>query len=435
MKNFFFLLIALFLANGVLGQDSNPALQYTKFETPEIYPELTSRNLIRHQPNQQHALIQIYDSLYYWRWDTITIGWKNSYKAIDMVYDGSNNLISNIAQQFNNISWVNSYKYTNIYDASNNLINETGYLWTGTDWMNSNQNIYTYDGANNQTSFISKQWNTGWVNILKFTNTYDANNNQTSFLSQNWNNNAWVNSSLITWTYDAYNNWTSYLKQQWNGNAWENSWQFTSTYDVNHNLTIELQEKWTNGEWTNFAKYIHSYDTNNNDTCGLAQTWNGNGWENYHRDTYTYDAKGNNTSLTGQDWNGSTWIYSNQELFTYDANNFRSNYSNKNWNNAGVFIIAGDSTHYYYHTVSGTNDLISQGGGIPVFPNPTSEKITISAGNNGHISIFNLSGQQLLQQEITEPKTSVDVSGFKSGVYFVRVTDDKTVRVQKFVKD
>jgi len=94
MKNFFILLIALFLAYRVLGQDSSPALQYTKFETPEIYPELTSRNLIRHHPNQQHALIQIYDSLYYWRWDTITIGWKNSYKAIDMVYDGNNGHIS-----------------------------------------------------------------------------------------------------------------------------------------------------------------------------------------------------------------------------------------------------------------------------------------------------------------------------------------------------
>jgi len=493
MKKFHILLMALFLVNEVLGQDSNPALQinysthikraaynlqlptqnseenvqnaiqFTKCEPPEIYTELTSQNIIKHHPYQQHSLIQIYDSLYYWRWDTITIGWKISSKAIDMVYDGNNNLISNITQQFNSISWVNSYKYTNIYDASNNLINETGYLWTGTDWMNSNQNIYTYDGNNNQTSFISKQWNIGWVNILKFIYTYDANNNQISYLRQNWNGSAWENTSLITYNYDGYNNWTSYLKQKWNGIAWENSWQFTFTYDVNNNLTIELQKKWTNNEWNNFAKYSHTYDANNNDISGLAQIWdgttwvnsslliqiynanndwtsrlwqgwNGNTWENYHQETYTYDANGNNTSLTGQDWNGNAWLNSNQELYTYDANNFRSNYSHKNWNNAGFAIIVGDSAHYYFHTASGTNELITQGRAITVFLNPSTEKITISNTTRGSLSILDLNGHQFLQQEITEPNAIIDVSGLKSGVYFVRVTSERTVQVGKFVK-
>jgi hypothetical protein len=38
-------------------------------------------------------------------------------------------------------------------------------------------------------------------------------------------------------------------------------------------------------------------------------------------------------------------------------------------------------------------------------------------------------------QEIPEPTTTVDVSGMKNGVYFVRVTGERTVQVGKFVKN
>jgi hypothetical protein len=47
---------------------------------------------------------------------------------------------------------------------------------------------------------------------------------------------------------------------------------------------------------------------------------------------------------------------------------------------------------------------------------------------------MNLNGQQLITRQITEPKTQLDISNLPSGVYFVRLMDDKTVRVVKFVK-
>ena len=68
------------------------------------------------------------------------------------------------------------------------------------------------------------------------------------------------------------------------------------------------------------------------------------------------------------------------------------------------------------------------------YPNPTSIAITIETQAKGTLVIRNTSGQQLLQQEITEPNTTIDVRGWKSGVYFVRVTGQKNVSVGRFIK-
>jgi hypothetical protein len=73
-------------------------------------------------------------------------------------------------------------------------------------------------------------------------------------------------------------------------------------------------------------------------------------------------------------------------------------------------------------------------GGLLILPNPASTSITIETPAKCSLSIINLSGQQLLQQTITEPTTTIDVSGLKSGVYFVRLTGDKTVSVGKLLK-
>ena len=72
-----------------------------------------------------------------------------------------------------------------------------------------------------------------------------------------------------------------------------------------------------------------------------------------------------------------------------------------------------------------------------IYPNPSFTQISVEISvthTNSQLSIMNLNSQEVLTHRITESKTIIDVSTLHSGVYFVRVTNDKTVEEGKFVK-
>jgi hypothetical protein len=72
-----------------------------------------------------------------------------------------------------------------------------------------------------------------------------------------------------------------------------------------------------------------------------------------------------------------------------------------------------------------------------LYPNPVTEKITIETSgtaNGSNLAIENIEGQELITRQISEPKTVIDISAMPCGVYFVRLTGERTVGVGKFIK-
>jgi photosystem II stability/assembly factor-like uncharacterized protein len=78
---------------------------------------------------------------------------------------------------------------------------------------------------------------------------------------------------------------------------------------------------------------------------------------------------------------------------------------------------------------------------IRVFPNPATHKLTIDNNKfaNGvmHIVISDISGRQVDCESKCKSQTmEIDVSGFKAGIYFVKVySDNSLVNALKFVKE
>jgi len=118
------------------------------------------------------------------------------------------------------------------------------------------------------------------------------------------------------------------------------------------------------------------------------------------------------------------------------------------------YLAAPNGTVYIGNNATGCNSqeeveaacvYLSDGStyylkGCAIYPNPTSTIITIELPNiskpqkNTFLTLHNLNGQALLSRQITEPIINVDVFGLVSGVYFVRVVNDRTVMVGKVVK-
>ncbi len=71
---------------------------------------------------------------------------------------------------------------------------------------------------------------------------------------------------------------------------------------------------------------------------------------------------------------------------------------------------------------------------LNIYPNPAIDNITLETTSKGSLSIHNISGQLLIQHEITEQTTTVDVSGLKSGVYLVKVVGTNSTQVGKVIK-
>ena len=69
-----------------------------------------------------------------------------------------------------------------------------------------------------------------------------------------------------------------------------------------------------------------------------------------------------------------------------------------------------------------------------IYPNPSYSKIIVETTGKGYLTILNLNGKELLQQEITSPSTTIDVKGLPSGIYIVKVIGEKGIQVGKFIK-
>jgi hypothetical protein len=73
-----------------------------------------------------------------------------------------------------------------------------------------------------------------------------------------------------------------------------------------------------------------------------------------------------------------------------------------------------------------------------IYPNPASGKITVEhSGATGDVSIFGITGKELLRQQATGLKTEINVSALPAGVYFIKlIPDDQNaaVKVGRFVK-
>jgi len=70
-----------------------------------------------------------------------------------------------------------------------------------------------------------------------------------------------------------------------------------------------------------------------------------------------------------------------------------------------------------------------------ITPNPATNQITISAGNDFHtVEVVSFLGQTVLSQSNIGNNISIDVSNLTNGVYFIRIISDNGASVKKFVK-
>lgn len=112
------------------------------------------------------------------------------------------------------------------------------------------------------------------------------------------------------------------------------------------------------------------------------------------------------------------------------------------------FLASGTIFNQIHNNASGCNSPFEVGDAcehldvetlspeppLTIYPNPAASTLVIGSGSPGLLTIQNPAGQLLLQCETTGTKTILDISGWKSGIYFVQIAGVKGLYSGKILK-
>ena len=100
-------------------------------------------------------------------------------------------------------------------------------------------------------------------------------------------------------------------------------------------------------------------------------------------------------------------------------------------------VIGSDSTFNLICVITAANEVASEKHAITLSPNPTTNELTIDNGELKieKVEIYNVLGEKTFSQiSNLKSQISVDVSQLPSGIYFVKVKEEKEERIAKFIK-
>lgn len=94
-----------------------------------------------------------------------------------------------------------------------------------------------------------------------------------------------------------------------------------------------------------------------------------------------------------------------------------------------------DDTTIISKIVTDYNEI--QDEGFVISPNPGKNELNIKLSKKDSdlkLEVFDVLGKQIYKGLITKLESSINVSTWKSGVYLVRVSSDKTTKTKRFIK-
>jgi len=334
-------------------------------------------------------------------WDDVLNKWENDNRSnITYVSDTINTIYE--SWDDNNNKWEMSAKYVQIINTNNMPITTIDYYWNSSNntWIAVSKKNYFYNSNNNIDSIITYSQNTTWKLDEKESHFYDANNNDIETIVYRWVNNAWENDYKTITKYDANNMHTSIVELDYinASNTWEND-------DSTH--------------YSNLGDDINLYEDFN---------WDNKAWQKEEKDDFTHNAA----------YSYSDLILPNEYLdddFTQYFSHMLSKltiYEGKNnkWN------LDVKANLYYSSMTINSLENNTKNNNISIYPNPSVNYLIIDniTNNNLNISVFDITGKKVLQQNIIN-NNKVDISALQSGVYFIQILkQNEVVYTDKFIK-
>ncbi|AFL79691.1 hypothetical protein Aeqsu_0163 [Aequorivita sublithincola DSM 14238] len=314
------------------------------------------------------------------------------------------------------------------YDASNNIIKLDNYQLINGTWTYVSYIEYTYDGNGNRLSRSNYNSFGGTTFTLGGIYNYFYDNN----VRTNWN--LYLNGTdlvaLGTLTYNAEGKIIEEFSQDiWNSGTMEDSWKIDYQYNTDGTLKTLAQSFWDGASWYSPSAEWFYYDANKN--CITWEQKSGSRVTN--RNEYEYDLNYTIDQLVLP-------IKPEADSDKESLVEMKNKVTLKHWyteDDQGNLVYVCD--YIYTYDLLGTVGIPDHGlnaVNMLVYPNPTSDFITITANNTllRNIDILDTAGKLVLKESnLNKSETSMDVSGLQSGVYYVKLSTSNGIDTKKLV--
>jgi YD repeat-containing protein len=367
-----------------------------------------------------------YSDMYRWSSYTATNGWRLSGRTTEYTYDPNGNLLSTLSQRY---------------------VDTLG-------WLNSSRDIYTYDSNNNILSFVEQDFDNslGWVNYLRVLLSYDAAGNKLSSAVENWKDSIWVLNNALYFTYDAAGNVLTRTTDEFYRTVYaydgagkvlsETSmhleygiWKVSDRRIFLYGFLPDLPpigiwyQFWENADWETYSRINYSYNASGDLTDILYQYKSGSGWNNRSWNHFEFNQNHQQVFNEYQEWEVDEWVKHTRYYTTYDADSDKILKQSEQWN--GAWYVVGIDRYHYYETLP---IYTPQDVDFLLFPNPTTDVVTLKGTNMLSADIFNVKGELVTSSPLfgADEKT-FQLGSIPAGNYFLRLlTKDGKVSTKLF---
>ena len=255
-----------------------------------------------------------------------------------------------------------------------------------------------------------------------------------------WSNDSWKNSSLQSFTYDDNGYLINNLQQSWDVdlNSWKNSGQINYTNNSNGTVQQYIVQNWdtNSSSWNNSQRATYTYAFGTSYQTIIYETWSNNDWKNSLKQIFTYDDNSFLINILQQSWNtnSGSWNDSGQINYTNNSDGTVQQYIIQNWDTNSSSWNNSQRVTYSYNNTNATFTINEME--VLIFPNPTSEFITIRLTQSGitKISLINLQGQKIFSLIENSQEFIIPVYNYLEGTYFVKIEKNNKVYVRSFIK-
>jgi hypothetical protein len=345
----------------------------------------------------------------------------------------SQKIQTTLTDVWKNDSWENSQKTLNTYDGNGYLTHDLAQSLDVT-WKDLLQTDYTNNPDGTVQQSISQLWNTTsntWEKAVKTTHTYNAAKKVLTTESAIWSDPDWIPSSRDTYTYVADTLLIKTVTEHYDFiTPWQNASQITNIY--NSDIKLWQSTSWTwadiNGDgkydWENTDLITYTYENSKTKT-ELHQKWNVGIWENVSLNTNEYDPNGHLSNSVSQKWIAGDWKNDSKAYFVYNADSTLFQIVSQSWDDIlqwkNAFRITINTT------ALGVDEAVFEKS-FAFYPNPAQDKISIKTDLNNlgaKYLITDQLGRQFSNGTITGQETLIDVDHFSSGIYFIKIGQNK----------